>query len=171
MYLAGLVADDAKMTKKDLNRWVKTAIGGALACATVPWVAAGSNHGYEIALEWIESDKENVAAAGWATLSSLVALKDDADLDLAGLKRLLKRVQNTIQQQPDDVRLAMNGFVIAVGTYVQSFTERAVQAATKVGAVSADMGDTACKVPNAIEYIDHAREKGALGKKRKTVKC
>ena len=30
MYLAGLIADDAKMTKKDLNRWVKTAIGGAL---------------------------------------------------------------------------------------------------------------------------------------------
>ena len=25
MYLAGLIADDAKMTKKDLNRWVKTA--------------------------------------------------------------------------------------------------------------------------------------------------
>jgi hypothetical protein len=112
-----------------------------------------------------------VAAAGWATLSSLVALKDDADLDLAGLKRLLKRVQDTIHQQPDDVRLAMNGFVIAVGTYVQSFTKLAVQAATKVGPVSADMGDTACKVPNAIEYLDHAREKGAIGKKRKTVKC
>src|SRR3984885_370240 len=44
MYLAGLVADDAKMTKKDLNRWVKMAHGGALATATVPWVAAGSNH-------------------------------------------------------------------------------------------------------------------------------
>ena len=27
MYLAGLVADDAKMTKKDLNRWVESAIG------------------------------------------------------------------------------------------------------------------------------------------------
>src|SRR5262249_56928610 len=38
MYLAGLIADDAKMTKKDLNRWAKKAIGGALASATVPWV-------------------------------------------------------------------------------------------------------------------------------------
>ena len=74
MYLAGLVADDAKMTRKDLNHWANMANGGALASATVPWVAAGSQHGYEIALEWIESDKENVAVAGWATLSSLVAL-------------------------------------------------------------------------------------------------
>ncbi len=171
MYLAGLIADDARMTRKDLNHWVKTAYGGALATATVPWVAAGSEHGYEIALEWIESKKENVAVAGWATLSSLVALKDDNDLDLPGLKRLLQRVQETIHQQPDSVRLAMNGFMIALGTYVQGLSDNAVQAATKIGRVSADMGDTACKVPSALEYIENARKRGAIGKKRKTVKC
>jgi 3-methyladenine DNA glycosylase AlkD len=171
MYLAGLVADDAKMTKKDLNHWARMANGGALASATVPWVAAGSNHGYEIALEWIESEKENVAAAGWATLSSLVALKNDDDLDQAGLKRLLQRVQQTIHQQPDSVRSAMNGFLIALGTYVQGLSDLAVQAAAKVGPVSVDMGDTACKVPDALEYIQKARARGAIGKKRKTVKC
>jgi 3-methyladenine DNA glycosylase AlkD len=171
MYLAGLVADDAKMTKKDLNHWVKMAKGGALASATVPWVAAGSHHGYEIALEWIESEKENVAGAGWATLSCLVALKDDDDLDTAGLKRLLRRVQETIHHQPDSVRSAMNGFLIALGTYVQGLSDLAVQAAAKVGKVSVDMGDTACKVPDALEYIHKARERGAIGKKRKTVKC
>src|SRR5688572_8173882 len=53
-YLAGLIADDGKMTRKDLNRWVKHARGG-LEGSTVPWVAAGSPHGREVALEWIES--------------------------------------------------------------------------------------------------------------------
>ena len=171
MYLAGLVADDAKMTKKDLNRWVKMAKGGALASATVPWVAAGSNHGHDIALEWIESQNENVAVAGWATLSSLVAMKDDDDLDPAGLLRLLQRVQQTIHRQPDSVRYAMNGFLIALGTYVHSLSDLAAQAAAKVGPVSVDMGNTACEVPNAVERIQKAREKGAIGKKRKTVKC
>ena len=91
MYLAGLVADDAKMTKKDLNHWVKTANGGALASATVPWVASGSNHGYQIALEWIESEKENSSCCRVGELlSSLVAIRNDADLDTAGLKRLLQ---------------------------------------------------------------------------------
>jgi 3-methyladenine DNA glycosylase AlkD len=171
MYLAGLVADDAKMTKKDLNRWAKMAHGGALASATVPWVAAGSNHGYELALEWIESQNVIVAVAGWSTLSSLVAMKDDDDLDSASLVRLLDRVQKTIHDQPDAVRQAMNGFVIALGTYVWALSERAVQAAAKVGPVSVDMGNTACKVPDAVEYIQKARDKGAIGKKRKTVKC
>ena len=171
MYLAGLIADDARMTKKDLNAWVKKANGGALASATVPWVAAGSKHGDEIALEWIESQDENIAAAGWATLSSLVAFKNDEDLDLAMLKRLLERVQKTIHQSPNSVRQAMNGFVIAVGTYVQSLTDLACGAATRIGKVTVDMGDTDCKVPNALEYIQKAGDKGAIGKKRKTVKC
>src|SRR5687767_2995452 len=60
MYLAGLIADDAKMTPKDLNRWVEKAHGG-LESYTVPWVAAGGRHGRELALKWIESKKENVA--------------------------------------------------------------------------------------------------------------
>src|SRR5262245_64485060 len=42
MYLAGLIADDAQMTKKDLQRWAEDATCGALCEYTVAWVAAGS---------------------------------------------------------------------------------------------------------------------------------
>ena len=97
MYLAGLVADDAQMTKKDLQRWAEKACR-PLAAYTVSWVAAGSPHGWEVALEWIESDKEVVATAGWGTLSSIVSIKEDADLDMAELKKLLQRVQKTIHE-------------------------------------------------------------------------
>jgi 3-methyladenine DNA glycosylase AlkD len=171
MYLAGLIADDSRMTKKDLRNWLQKATCGALCEYTVAWVAAESNHGRELALEWIESDREHVAAAGWATLSSLVAIKDDADLDLAELKRLLQRVQKTIHQQPNRVRYVMNGFVIAVGCYVRELTDLALQTAKKIGPVTVDMGGTACKVPSALEYIQKVQKRGAVGKKRKTAKC
>src|SRR3954452_21221621 len=153
MYLAGLIADDPRMTKKDLRRWLAKANCSALQEYTVPWVAAESNHGRELALEWIESNEEGVASAGWATLSTLVSIKDDADLDLAELKQLLQRVQKTIHQQPNRVRYVMNGFVIAVGSYVQALTDRALLTAAQIGSVMVDMGDTACKVPSAVEYI------------------
>jgi hypothetical protein len=100
-----------------------------------------------------------------------VALKEDDELDQAGLKRLLQRVRETIHQQPDDVRCAMNGFMIALGTYVRELSDLAAQAAAQVGRVAVDMGNTACKVPDALEHIQKARESGAVGKKRKTVKC
>lgn len=171
MYLAGLIADDLKMTPIDLQRWVERADGGPLCGSTVAWVAAESNHGREVAIEWIDSKKEGTASAGWATLSSLVAIKPDTALDLAELKQLLQRVQKTIHQQPDRVRHAMNGFVIAVGTYVAPLSDAAAEAAEKIGKVSVDMGDTACKVPYAPDYIAKARARGNVGKKRKTAKC
>src|SRR5437016_5288864 len=55
MYLAGLIADDLKMTKKDLQHWVEKANCAMLSEYTVPWVAAEGKHGRELALEWIES--------------------------------------------------------------------------------------------------------------------
>lgn len=171
MYLAGLIADDPKMTRKDLQNWLENANSAALAEYTIAWVAAESNHGRELALKWIDSNKERAAAAGWATLAGLVAIKDDADLDAAELKRLLQRVQKTIHEQPNRVRYVMNGFVIAVGSYVKALTDLAVQTAAKIGPVTVDMGGTACKVPSAGEYIKKVQQRGAIGKKRKTVKC
>lgn len=171
MYLAGLIADDLAMTKKDLRGWADRATCDAIATYTVPWVTAESKHGRELALEWIDSKNERLAVSGWATLGSLVAIKDDADLDLAELKQLLARVQKTIHQQPDRVRYVMNGFVIAVGCYVKALTDLAVQTAEKIGRVSVDMGDTECKVPSAPEYIQKVKDRGTIGKKRKSAKC
>src|SRR6188768_22979 len=93
MYLAGLIADDARMTKKDLQRWVEKASSNSLCAYTVPWVAAESAHGWDMALKWINSKKDGIVGAGWATLVSLVAIKDDKELDLPQLKALLKRVE------------------------------------------------------------------------------
>jgi len=170
MYLAGLIADDMQMTKKDLNHWADNAISALVGC-TIPWVAAGSLHGHEIALEWIDSKKELTAAAGWGTLSSLVALKDDADLDMAELKKLLQRVEKTIHKSPNKVRHQMNGFVIAVGSYVKPLNGFAKEIGEKIGVVEVDMGNTACQVPYSPDYIKKVEKRGAVGKKRKTVKC
>lgn len=171
MYLAGLIADDVKMTKKDLTKWVENSNCPMINEYTVPWVAAESNHGRELALKWIDSKKDDVAAAGWATLSGLVALKDDADLDMAELKKLLQRVEKSIHQAPNRVRYVMNNFVIAVGSYVKPLTDLAVQTAKKIGKVEVDVGDTACKIPDAVAYIKKVKDRGTIGKKRKTVKC
>src|SRR6186713_1649210 len=46
MYLAGLIADDARMTKKDLQRWVKNSVWHMHSEYTVPGVAAASKHGH-----------------------------------------------------------------------------------------------------------------------------
>src|SRR5258706_14173545 len=117
MFLAGLIADDAKMTKKDLQKWVENATWGMVGEYTVPRVASSSPHGREMALKWMDSKDAAITASGWATYSSLVAIKDDDELDLAEIKSLLQRVAKSIHQQANRVKYSMNGFVIAVGAY------------------------------------------------------
>src|SRR4051794_36848464 len=45
MYLAGLVADEGRMTKKDLKGWLAGANSDALCGSVVAWVTAESDHG------------------------------------------------------------------------------------------------------------------------------
>jgi len=172
MYLAGLIADDIKMTKKDLKGWLSMAKCRMLVSWTVPWVAAGSLHGWELGLEWIESKKPDVAIAGWATLGSIVSVKPDDELDLKLLESLIDRIATEIHQQSDLVRYQMNAFLISVGSYVAPLTTKVLEAAKKIGKVTADLGDNDCKVPDITEYIvGKVKAKGLIGKKRKTAKC
>ena len=170
MYLAGLIADDEKMTKKDLQKWIKGATSNWVAEYTVPWVASAGPHGREMALKWIESKDEVIASAGWATYSSMVAIKDDADLDLAEIRSLLQRVAKSIHLQPNRVKYVMNGFVIAVACYVKPLHKLAVDTANGIGKVAVDLVG-ACKIPFAPDYIKKVEARRAIGKKRKSPKC
>jgi hypothetical protein len=170
-YLAGLIADETKMTAEELRQWANTANCASLSQCTVAWVAAESAHGHTLAMEWIASDRESVASSGWCTLSGLVALKPDQVLDIEELRTLLHRVESTIHHAPNDVRYCMNNFVISAGSYVSALLQDALRVGSNIGNVSVDMGNTACKVPFAPDYIRKVEARGTLGKKRKTVRC
>jgi 3-methyladenine DNA glycosylase AlkD len=170
-YLAGFIADDAQMSRDDLQRWVRHANCPTLSQCTVAWVAAEGRYGAELAQEWIESPSEAIASCGWATFSALVALRSDDELDVPLLTSLLARVEKTIHNERNEVRSVMNTFVIAVGTYVKPLSAEAIRVGERIGEVSVDVGDTACKVPFAPDYIRKAEQRGAVGRKRKTVKC
>jgi 3-methyladenine DNA glycosylase AlkD len=172
MYLAGMVADGAQMTRKQLNEWAEGAAHmQMIAEYTVPWVAVESPFARDLALQWIQSVKEHVAAAGWCTLSGLVSTRPDESLDLKEIESLLATVVKGIDGAQNRVRYTMNGFVISVGSYVEPLLKAAYAAANKIGAVKVEMGETACKVPLATEYIQKVEAVGRVGQKRRTIRC
>lgn len=170
-YLAGLIADEGKMMKKDLEHWAKTAKSLAINEYTVAWIAAESRYGWELAGEWIDAGEESIATSGWNTISSLVAIKQDAELDKALLQGLVKRIEKEIHSAPNRVRYAMNGCLIAIGGYVPALADEALAAGKRIGKVTVYMGDTACKVPASAEYIQKMIDKGQAGKKKKMARC
>lgn len=170
-YLAGMVADGRKMTTEQLQAWADTASWKMISGTIVPWVTSEHAEGVALALRWIEARQPRVVDAGWKTLAALVATVPDERLPLKALGDLLDRVGKTIARVPDEVRLAMNAFVIACGAYVAPLGEKALATARQVGRIDVDMGDTDCTVPAAEVSIMKARRGAPIAAKRKTVRC
>jgi len=171
MYLAGLIADTKRMTKQDLQNWVNKANWYLISEYAVAGVAAENPKGLELAQDWIKSDNEMIASAGWATLSGIISLKPDNELDLQKIEEWLNFIKENIHRSKNRVRYTMNGFVISVGVYIAALTGKATEIAKAIGKVSVEMGDTSCKVPFAPEYIKKVISKNKVGKKRKTTRC
>jgi 3-methyladenine DNA glycosylase AlkD len=172
MYLAGMIADGSKMSRKQLNDWAERADGmQMIAEYTVPWVTVESEHTCDLAVEWIGSKKESVAAAGWCTYAGLISMKPDDELDQKEIEGLLERIAKEIGKSRNRVKYTMNGFVIAVGSFVKPLARQAKAVAKQIGAVEVNMGETACKVPLATEYIAKVEAAGRVGRKRKTIRC
>jgi 3-methyladenine DNA glycosylase AlkD len=170
MYLAGLIADEKKISKKDLESWVSKSYAG-IAEYTVPWIAAESPHGRELGMQWIESPKENIASAGWSCLANVVALLPDEKLDLGAIEKLLVRIKKEIPSVENRVCYAMNAFLIAVSAYVAPLTSLGKQTAKAIGPVTVVMDGTACKVPSAFDYIAKIETMDRIGKKKKQARC
>ena len=170
-YLAGIVADGTEMTSKQLDSWAKNASWNMVAAYSVPGVATENSAARTLALKWIKSRNETVASVGWSTYAGMLAIKADKELDTTEIKSLLDRITKGIEAAPNRVRYTMNGFVIAVGCYVKPLLKQAKATAKTIGTVSVNMGETACKVPLAMDYIKKAETAGRIGKKRKTIKC
>lgn len=170
-YLAGLIADEKSMTPQDLQLWADTAAWHMISEYTVPWIAAESAHGWDLAHQWINSDKESIRSSGWATLASLVTIKGDDTLDLEGIRSLLKWVEKDIHTSANRVRYVMNNFVMAVGCHVVPLSNEALAIAKTIGPVSVMLGGTACKVPFAPDYIQKVIDRGTVGRKKKMARC
>jgi len=171
MYLAGLIGDETKMTKADLNHWAEKSNWHMISEYAVPFVAAESNYGFELSLEWIQSNNEHIATAGWSTLSAYVSITADEKLDMKALEKLLDLVTKEIHHSTNRIRYTMNGFIISVGGYVRALNAKAKETDNAIGKVNVSMGDTACKVPDALQYIEKMEKMYPAGKKRKTARC
>lgn len=171
MYLAGLTVDSKTATKEMLQDWVRKTGWYMPAEYTVAWIAAESPYAVELAKEWIESPDEMIATSGWSTYTNYITITADKDLDIEEIRGLLRRIVSTIHGERNRVRYTMNGFVIAVGASVIPLHEEATDAAEKIGKVEVNVGQTACKVPLATEYIRKIEQAGKTGKKKKTCIC
>ena len=171
MYLAGLIADEAQATKKDLRDWANKATWSMISNYTVAGLAAESKHAIDLGSEWIDHKKELIASAGWCTLTNYLSITADDEIEYALFTKLLKRVAKEIHDGRNEVKAAMTGFIIGLGSFYPPLTKAAKETAAKIGKVVVDQGNTSCKTPDAVERIEKIEKMGRIGKKRKSARC
>ena len=119
----------------------------------------------------MNAEEEMIAVAGWSTYANYLSVTPYNELDIVEIRTLLDSVKNTIQEERNRVRYVMNSFVISVGSYIPELNEDAKLVGESIGNVYVDVGNTACKVPLAKDYIIKLEKMDRIGKKRKTCIC
>ena len=155
--VALLIADPMKVTSADANRWVKDGPIGFVG----PYLSAllaRSPIADTMMRAWMKSRDERTLQMGYSVYA--VRLRDDRDqISDADADKVLATIETTIHRSPNWARYAMNTCLIAIGVYKPSLRKKAIAAATRIGKVDVDHGDTSCKTPDAAPYIEKAAKR------------
>jgi hypothetical protein len=171
MYLAGMIAEPKKMTEEDFHRWIEGAYFYMISDFIVAVTLSETDIAFTVADQFIDSCKELTMSAGWSCYEWLLGTRKDSEFDKDKLLAMLYRVRDTIHNQPNRTKYAMNNFIMSVGISYLPLHEEAMKVAKEVGEVEIFMERKLCKTNVAAEYIQNAVDKGKLGFKRKHVRC
>ena len=149
--LAMKVADPARATPKELDRWAGIP-RARMWDGYVAMLASEGPHARAMADRWLGADGGPSRGAGWALVGQM-ALRDEGTPD-AWFAGHLARIEKTIHASPNAERYAMNGALIAIGGRSPALRKSALAAAKRIGPVEVDHGDTDCKTPDAAGYIE-----------------
>ncbi|MDE0653659.1 MAG: DNA alkylation repair protein [bacterium] len=149
--LALAVADPAQSGRSEIEVWA-TDLGNYVLIDEMAAFVARTPFLDGCAEDWIDDTSEWMASAGW-TLVAQQALGDN-DLEDQYFELRLASIEAGIATAANRVRHCMNGALIAIGGRNEALRERATAAARRIGPVVVDHGETSCKTPEAVAYID-----------------
>ena len=154
--LALSVADPARTDPGEIETWAGEVGNYVLIDEFAAFVAATPHFG-ACADDWTDRDGEWVASAGWSLVAQQ-ALRDDElpdePLPDEYFDERLRTIEARIGSAANRVRHCMNGALIAIGGRNEALRESAIAAARRIGPVVVDHGETSCKTPEAVPYIN-----------------
>lgn len=151
--LATMVADPTQLKASTANAWVRGTDYGPLPSLLAKLVSA-SPLALKKLEQWTHARSEKVQEVGYSLCTALLC--EDAGPDDARCREFLQTIEASIHDAPNRARHAMNMTLIAIGIYRSKLTKAAIAAAKRIGKVEVDHGETSCKTPDAVPYIERA---------------
>lgn len=159
--LATMVADPDEFSEKELDSWVKKMKYYPLVDEFVKNLVNKTKFSKKKIEEWINSDDEWIGRAGWQLLALYVMTENDLTDNY--YEKYLLIIEKNIHTSKNRTKEAMNTALISIGTRNKNLMKKALQIANEIGVVEIDHGETNCKTPEAVAYINktwaHKRKK------------
>ncbi len=152
--LALMIADPQGADSALLDQWVRDLDNYVISDALSAYVAA-TPLAQVAAEQWVQSGQEWIGATGWNAMAHL-ALHDSALPD-AYFESYLDQITRDLHASKNRVRHCMNNALIAIALRSAALEAQAIAAAQQIGKVVVDHGQTNCKTPAAIPYIQKAK--------------
>lgn len=152
--LALQVADPEKLTRSEADRLRQDGPVRVIGLY-LSGLVARSPIADKTMRDWMKSPDESTRELGYGILG--VRLRDDPDsISDADAAKILATIEKEIHRSPNWVRYAMNGALIGIGIAKPALRNKAIAAAKRIGKVEVDHGETNCKTPDAVPYIEKA---------------
>ncbi len=151
--LATLIADPAQTTDSQAEAWAKV-VGNYVTMGMLMRFLAKTPLARKKAEKWNKSKEEWIGAAGWGLVAQLAL--NDRSLPDEYFDPYLETIERDIHKRKNRARYEMNGALIAIGLRNGKLEKKALAVAKKIGKVEVDHGETACKTPDAADYIAKA---------------
>jgi 3-methyladenine DNA glycosylase AlkD len=149
--LALMVGDPAAMSARDLDRWASEVTFYVVA-DLFSGFAARSPLARRKCEQWMEAPSDFLGQMGW-NLCGILTAPEHGIAD-PWFQDRLDHIEAHIHAAPNRTRHAMNMALCAIGGYRATLRRAAVSAARRIGRVEVDHGETGCKTPDAVAYID-----------------
>ena len=155
--LALQVADPKKLTRADADGLLRDGPAHFIGCYLSPLVGR-SPIAEETMRAWMKSPDEFAREMGYGILAA--RLKDDPEsVTDTDAEKILATIEKEIHRSPNWARYAMNSALISIGIFKPALSKKVIAAARRIGKVQVDPGETNCKTPDAVSYIEKATKR------------
>ena len=149
--LALRVADPAAMDEPLAGHWLGD-VDNYILAEGLGGLCAQSPHARKLSDAWRDSPAEWIASTGWFIVTCTA---EDPDVwSVQELRGLLRQIEAEIGDRPNRVRHEMNGALIVLALRDGNLRRSVLAAAGRIGPVKVDHGQTGCKTPEVVPYVE-----------------
>lgn len=152
--LALLIADCKTIKLSTIDKWQKD-INYYLLADLLADLVSQTKHADKLLEKWTNSNNEYSLALGYSLLAAMMKNQNSPDSKL--LEDEIRKIEQAIKKSQNRAKHSMNMALIAIAIYNPALEQMVVDTANTIGKVEVDHGETGCKTPEIVPYINRAK--------------